>query len=168
MIAWTSRLPKALRCAMTSSIPSRTFSRYSGQYAGTIDSQRMLEIFTDSLNIALSSKNPETATSRYELAIEAYHQAVSMPLSAAARLSLTGSMERLAGSFPTQVLGNEAIGLSEKAAKLKTPKKRLELLHRAVSVIEHGLRTHPHDSHLRSVHDRLRAEVVELATPARD
>jgi hypothetical protein len=126
----------------------------------------MLEIFTDSLNIALSSKNPETATLRYELAIEAYHQAVSMPLPAETRLSLTGSMERLAGSFPTQVLVNEAVGLSEKAAKLKTPKRRLELLHRAVSVIEDGLRAYPRNPRLQSVHERLRAEVVKVAGPA--
>ncbi|HUP21312.1 MAG TPA: hypothetical protein VNB06_00050 [Thermoanaerobaculia bacterium] len=126
----------------------------------------MLEIFTDSLKIALSSKNPETAISRYELAIEAYYQAVSMSLPPETRVSLSDSMGRLAESFPTQVLVNEAVGLSEKAAKLKTPKKRLELLQRAVSVIEGGLRTYPENSRLQSVQESLRAEVAKMAGPA--
>lgn len=151
---------------MATSIPPRSSSRYSGQYARTIDAQRMLEIFTDSVNIARSSKNPDTATARFELAIEAYHQAVSMPIPAETRQSLTESMEKLAESFPTQVLVNEAVGLSEKAAKLKTPKKRLELLQRAMSVIENGLENYPANPRLQSVQDGLRAEVSKIAGPA--
>ena len=151
---------------MPSSIPPRSSSRYSGQYARTIDAQRMLEIFTDSVSIALSSKNPETATARFELAVEAFHQAVSMPIPAETRQSLTATMEKLAASFPTQVLVNEAVGLSEKAAKLKTPKKRLELLHRAMSVIEDGLQRYPEHPRLQSVQVGLQAEVSKLSGPA--
>ncbi|QQR74041.1 MAG: hypothetical protein IPJ17_00080 [Holophagales bacterium] len=125
----------------------------------------MLEIFTDSLNIALSSKNPETATARYELAIEAYHQAAAMGLPAYTRQSLRVSMEGLAESFPTQVLVNEAVGLSEKAAKLKTPKKRLELLERAMSVIEQGLQRYPENPRLRAVQEGLRTELAKVAGP---
>ena len=153
---------------MASPIPPRSSSRYFGQYAGTIDAQRMLEIFTDSVKIALSSKNPETAVSRYELAVEAYHQAVSMPLAAETRVSLNDSMASLAESFPTQVLVNEAVGLSEKAAKLKTRKNRLELLGRALSVVEEGLRTYPQNPQLQSVQESLRVEVVKVAGPAPD
>jgi hypothetical protein len=123
----------------------------------------MLEIFSDSVKIALSSKNPETAISRYELAIEAFHQAVSMPLPAETKASLNDSMERLAESFPTQVLVNEAVGLAEKAAKLKTPKKRLDLLQRAVAVVEVGLRTYPRNPQLRAVHEGLHVEVAKVA-----
>jgi len=150
---------------MNSPIPPRSSSRYSGQYAGTFDAQRMLEIFTDSLNIALSSKNPETATARYELAIEAYHQAAAMGLPADTRQSLRVSMEGLAESFPTQVLVNEAVGLSEKAAKLKTPKKRLELLERAISVVEQGLKRYPENPRLRAVQEGLRTELAKVAGP---
>lgn len=148
---------------MASSIPPRSSSRFAGQYSGTIDAQRMLEIFSDSVKIALSSKNPETAISRYELAIEAFHQAVSMPLPAETKASLNDSMERLAESFPTQVLVNEAVGLAEKAAKLKTPKKRLDLLQRAVAVVEVGLRTYPRNPQLRAVHEGLHVEVAKVA-----
>lgn len=151
---------------MATAIPPRSSSRYSGQYAGSFDAQRVLEIFTDSLKIALSSKNPETATTRYELAVEAYHQAASMQLPAETRQSLRVSMERLAESFPTQVLVNEAVGLSEKAAKLKTSRKRLELLNRAVSVIEHGLQTYPQNARLQAVHEGLRTELAKVAGPA--
>lgn len=153
---------------MATAIPPRSSSRYSGQYAGTFDAQRVLEIFTDSLKIALSSKNLETATARYELAIEAYHQAISMPLPAGTRDSVQEAMVRLAESFPTQVLVNEAVGLSEKAAKLKTPKKRLELLQRAISVIEGGLRTYPQNLQLQAVQEKLRAEIEKVASPAPD
>jgi hypothetical protein len=72
-------------------------------------------------------------------------------------------MGRLAESFPTQVLVNEAVGLSEKAAKLKTPKKRLELLHRALSVIENGLQSYPDDPRLQSVREGLRSEMTKVS-----
>lgn len=151
---------------MATSIPPRSASRYAGQYAETVDAQRMLEIFADSLDIAVSSKNPETATARYELAIEAHYQAMSMPIAAETRRALEDSMERLAESFPTLVLVNEAVGLSEKAAKLKTPKKRLELLHRAAFLVEDGLRSYPESPRLQAVQAGLRAEMAKVTGKA--
>ena len=46
------------------------------------------------------------------------------------------AMEELVELFPTQVLANEARGLREKARKLKTPKKQLELLQRAREIVD--------------------------------
>jgi len=139
-------------------IPPRTASRYCGQYEGTLDPQRILEIFSDSHKLALSSKNPETAVTRFELAIEAYHQAVSMPIDEASRASLHRAMENLAESFPEQVIVNEAVGLAEKAAKLKTPRKRLELLSRAIAVVQGGLQKIPASTVLKELQGKLRVE----------
>src|SRR5438093_10242547 len=96
-------------------IPTRNTSKYAGQYAGAFDYQRIVEIFGDSYNIALSSKNPDTARDRFALAIEAYHQLISMVTPADVRKSLQRQMENLVELFPSQVATNAAIGLREKA-----------------------------------------------------
>jgi succinate dehydrogenase/fumarate reductase flavoprotein subunit len=104
-------------------IPTRNTSKYAGQYAGTLGSQRMVEILVDSYKIALSSKNPDAAHDRFALAVEAYHQFMSMEPAEEVRASVQKAMEELVELFPTQVLANEALGLLEKARKLKTPQK---------------------------------------------
>lgn len=119
-------------------IPTRASSRYSGQYAGTVDAQRLMQIFTESMDLALSSKNVETATSRYELAIEAFHQMMTLPLSPSNRLQVQESMAGLTAELPLRMCMNEAQGLSIKAAKLKTPKRKLELLRLAFATLERG------------------------------
>jgi hypothetical protein len=63
------------------SIPAWATSKYAGQYARAVDSQRIVEISADSHKIALFSKNPETAGDRFALAVEVYHQIMSMPVS---------------------------------------------------------------------------------------
>jgi len=131
---------------MAVKIPSRNESKYSGQYASAFDPQRIMQIFDDSQKIALSSKNPDTAGDRFELAVETYHQLLSMGLPAGKKQSLQKTMEQLAESFPTQVVVNEARGLREKAHKLKTPSKRLDLLQRARDIVNHGLTDHPTSS----------------------
>ena len=124
-------------------IPPRNTSKYAGHYAGTLGSQRMLEIFADSYKIALSSKNPETADDRFALAVEAYHQFMSMEPGPASRAALQQAMEELVELFPTKVIANEALGLREKARKLKTPRKQLELLRSASEIVNRGLTKHP-------------------------
>lgn len=116
---------------MAAQIPARNTSKYAGHYAGTLGSQRMIEIFADSYKIALSSKNPDTAGDRFALAVEAYYQFMSMESSAEPRAAVQQAMEELVELFPTQVVANEALGLRQKARKLKTPRKRLDLLRRA-------------------------------------
>src|ERR1700704_6527436 len=131
-------------------IPPRNTSKYAGHYAGTLGSQRMVEIFADSYKIALSSKNPETAGDRFALAVEAYHQFMSMESSAEPRAAVQQAMEELVELFPTQVVANEALGLREKARKLKTPRKRLDLLRRAREIVDRGLTEYPSSSVLQA------------------
>jgi hypothetical protein len=62
----------------TSQMPGRDTSKYARHYAAASDAGRLAEIFSDSYRIALSSKTPDTARDRFALAVEAYHQIMSM------------------------------------------------------------------------------------------
>src|SRR5258706_5038646 len=110
----------------------------------------MAEIFGASYKIALSSKNPDTAGDRFALAVEAYHQFVSMEPSAEARAAVRQAMEELVELFPTQVVANEALGIREKARKLRTPRKQLDLFRRASEILDRGLIQYPFNSVLQA------------------
>jgi hypothetical protein len=144
-------------------IPERATSRYAGHYAQAFDPKRLLDIFTDSESIALSSKNPGTARERLELAVELYHQLQSMGLPPDLRTSLHSAMEALVERFPSQVCLNEAIGLCDKARKLKTPSRRLECFTRALEVLSSGLATGVVPSAaIQAFHDQVVGDVAEL------
>jgi hypothetical protein len=149
---------------MVAQIPPRNTSKYAGHYAGTLGSQRMVEIFADSYKIALSSKNPNTAGDRFALAVEAYHQFMSMDSSAEARAPIQQAMNELVELFPIQVVANKALGLCEKARKLKTPRKQLDLLRRASEIVNRGLGEHPSSSVLQTAAAELHAEISQLET----
>jgi hypothetical protein len=149
---------------MATKIPARDTSKYAGQYIGTVGCQRMVEIFTDSYRIALSSKNPETAGDRFDLAVEAYHQLMSMRPSADILKSVQQQMSNLVELFPAQVIANEALGLREKARKLKTPKKQLDLLHRAREIIDRGLISQPSSPLLQTASAELLTEISQIET----
>ena len=120
-------------------IPGRSTSRYAGHYARAVDPQRLLQIFVDSRGIALNSKAASTARARFELAVEAYHQLMSMTLSADVPASVQDAMIKLADQFPTQLCLNEALGLCAVARKLKTARRKLEYPQRARDVLQAGL-----------------------------
>jgi len=120
------------------------------------------EIFVDSYKIALSSKNPDTARDRFDLAVETYHQFMSMEPAIEIRAAVLQAMEELVELFPTQVLANEALGLREKARKLKTPKKQLDILRRAREIVDRGLTEHPSNSVLQTLAAELQIEISNL------
>jgi hypothetical protein len=151
---------------MAAKIPARSTSKYCEQYVGTFDAQRVFEIFTDSNRIALSSKNPETACDRFALAVETFHQLMSMSIPGDVRASLQAAMQSLVDTFPSQAVSNEALGLREKARKLKTATKRSELLNRAREVLERGLVQSPGSSKLQSEIAEVRHEIGESETGA--
>ena len=146
---------------MAVKIPKRNTSKYSGQYAGAFDPQRIMQIFDDSHRIALSSKKPNTAGDRYELAVEAYHQLLSMGLLSGEKRQLKKKIEELVDLFPTQVIINEARGLREKAQKLKTPSKRLDLYQQARYVVNRGLADNPDSSTLHKAVGVIRTEIED-------
>jgi len=144
-------------------IPERSTSRYAGQYARSIDPQRLLEMFTDSHKIALNSKTPSTARARFELAVEAYHQLLSMGLPSDVRSSIQNAMTTLVDQFPSQVCLNEALGLCTKARKLKTSQRKLEYLERARAVLHAWLAQNPHGaSSIRALNDTVLADIAQV------
>jgi hypothetical protein len=148
-------------------IPERSTSRYAGQYAQSIDPQRLLEIFTDSRKIALNSKDPATAGSRFELAVEAYHQLMSVGLASDPSASLQDAMTSLADQFPIQVCLNEALGLYTKAGKLKTAPRKLEYLHRARDVLRAWLATNGAGAiAIQTMHDQVLADIIKAEAVA--
>jgi hypothetical protein len=114
-------------------------SRCCGNYSRATDVQRLVEIFQNTGQIALESKNPETAQNNFELAIEAYYQIVALHPSAALEQSITQAMQILADRFPTKVCINEVIGICEKANNLKSIKTKLKYLLKAQEILERGL-----------------------------
>ena len=150
---------------MAAQIPSRATSKYAGQYGGAFDSQRIVDIFVDSYKIAMSSKIPQTASDRFALAVAAYHQLMSMGLTTDVQESVNRSMETLVGSFPIQVVANEALGLRDKALRLKTPRKRLDLLLRAREILNRGLTEHPSSLVLQESVAELRTVISQAEVP---
>jgi hypothetical protein len=144
------------------SIPDRSTSRYAGQYSQSPFPDRLLEIFSDSERLALTSKNPRTAQTRFELAVEVYHQLMSLSLPSDARSALVSAMTSLADRFPSTACFNEARGHVERAEKLKTVAKQLESLRLAKSALERGLSLHDAGyEELRVLHTRVAAMISE-------
>ena len=120
-------------------IPDREESAYCGQYSHEQDVDRLIEIFQDSAKLAMESRNPETAHSRYELLIESYHQLKSLSIGRTLRKNTDSVMEDMVSTFPSQVCVNEALGLCDKANKVKTIKTQYKYLKKAEEVLRKGL-----------------------------
>jgi hypothetical protein len=129
----------------------------------------LFEIFTDSHKIALNSKDPATARARFELAVEVYHQLMSIGLLADRRSSVEAGMTTLVDQFAIQVCLNEALGLFTKARKLKTARRKLEYLHRARDVLHAWLAENPTGaSAIQGLHNDVLADISQLETIAVD
>jgi hypothetical protein len=120
---------------MPDTIPPRSTSRC---YSRATDVQGLVQIFQNSGRIAVESKNPETAQRDFDLAIEAYYQIVSLRPVTELERSVTHAMKTLAEDFPTKVCINEAIGICEKANKLKSIRTKLKYLRKAQEILERG------------------------------
>ena len=116
-------------------IPDRSSGRHAQQYAETTDAARLTQILTESVAIALQSKTPDTALDRRDLALEAYHQLRELN----AHQAVHETIVAMVTDFPIRVLVNEANGLVAKAAKIKTPRRKVDLLRQALLVLQnHG------------------------------
>ena len=140
-----------------SQIPARDTSKYAGHYASASDAMRLVEIFSDSYRIALSSKNPDTARDRFALAVEAYHEIMSRRVAGEVRASVLKDMSALAETFEGSVVINEALGLRQKARRLKTVGKQIEVLQHALDILERGHSSNPS-------HEALTVELQEART----
>lgn len=111
-------------------------TRYYGQYSQSIDEQRPIEIFEDSVRIARSSKNPETAQSRYELALEAYRASKSFQVPADVGATLDQAYLALRQEFPTLKVINHAMGLISQAEQKKKQSTSLRYLQQAADALD--------------------------------
>jgi hypothetical protein len=94
--------------------------------------------------------------------VEAYHQIMSMSVPGDLRSSIHEAMVTLAGRFPAQLAVNEALGLREKARKLKTASKQLVLLHRACDVLQRAANGDPNNAALQSAAAEVRDEMARM------
>ena len=120
---------------MPSTIPARSASRC---YSRATDVERLVQIFQNSARLAVESKNPETAHTNFEFAVEAYYQIISLCPGTELEQSVTHAMQALADDFPTKVCINEATGICEKANKLKSIRTKLKYLRNAQEILERG------------------------------
>lgn len=103
---------------------------------------RKLQIGQESMTIALSSKNRDTAESRMALAEEMYAVALggyANLMTFSTRDTIKQHMESGRQAFNTNRYINESRGILEKAAKLKTEKARARYRENARAVIREGL-----------------------------
>ena len=124
---------------MQASIPERAASRYAGQYENTHDVERLFQVLRDSLQIALESKVADTAQSRYDLALECYHQLASMGLPAEIVGKITEYTESMVERFPTAWRVNAAMGAVERAEAAKRVETQTERLGEAREILSAGL-----------------------------
>lgn len=124
---------------MQNSIPPRGISRYCEHYSRATDAGRLMQIFQNSGQLAIESKNPETARNNFELAIEVYYQIVALCSGTEIERTASNAVQILVDTFPTRVCTNEAIGICEKADKLKAIKSKLKYLRNAQDILSRGL-----------------------------
>jgi len=98
-----------------------------------------VRIFTESSKIAVESKKPETAQARFELAIEVYYQIVALRPDTEIERKTTNAMRTLNDEFPSIVCMNEALGICDKASKIKSVRTQLKYLRKAQEILERGL-----------------------------
>lgn len=103
---------------------------------------RNLQIFRDSVEIALSSKKRDTAESRMELAEEKYSyikKYQSNLVKSEVMSEITSVMEEVEEKFHTNIYNNIALANLEKADKLKTIKSKNKYLEQAKEILIEGL-----------------------------
>ena len=120
-------------------IPDRKLTQFYNEHPQIGNLDRLIQIFKESAKLAVESRNPETAYNRYEQAIEIYYQIISLPIDRGLRKEIISSTEQLVSLFPSQVCMNEALGLSDKASKVKTIETQYKYLKEAEQVLEKGL-----------------------------
>ncbi len=96
---------------------------------------RMLEIFSDSIRIALESKKPDIAEGRYKLSLVTYHEILAHAAPSPDLDYVTRLMKRVVALYPANVRVNEAIGCMDKVSKLKSAKGKLKWLFSAREIL---------------------------------
>lgn len=114
------------------------YSQPPGSLGASADAHRtrMVEIFSDSIRLALDSKNPETAEGRYMLSLAVYHEICAHAAPSPDLDHVTRLMRRVVALYPSTSRMNEATGYLDTAAKLKSAKGKLGWVNRAREVLD--------------------------------
>lgn len=120
-------------------IPERKVSRFANQYRDYADLQQLLDLLEKAGMEAMTSKNIKLAQSSYELAIEIYHQILSLKPKAELRRTATDAMLTVAERYPGQHCMNEALSLCELSNKVNSLENQLRYLLDAKAILEDGL-----------------------------
>jgi len=122
-------------------IPTRHESRYAGQYAGMKDLKSLIDQLAQTADRAVTSRNNKMAQSSYELAIELYHQILSLRPEQELRQLSEQAMKELVGRYPGLVAVNRAVAYCDLAKQAKTLSDQVRYLSQAKSVLEDALST---------------------------
>ena len=120
---------------------------------------RHLQIINDSIKMCLSSKNNDTAFSRFELLDKTYRKEV-LPnknlLTNDEFQYVAKKMNEVYELFPKKVYLNVALGFEAKASKMKSNKGKLKYLNLAIDSLKDGLKDARSDKpKLKAMLDRL-------------
>lgn len=103
------------------------FDHGTRRISSQMELERLAEIFNDSVQIALTSGNPDTASYRRDLAFDCYYPMREYVM-ASGNSQLADHMDMviriLIIMFPAYSKSNTALAIVKKASKLKTASKR--------------------------------------------
>lgn len=116
-------------------------AKYSRSSHRRVELLRFIQVFTDSVEISLSSKKADTAESRMALAKETYQKinAYRDIMGPRLRVEVDTKYQHLEANFISALTLNVAKAHIEKARSLKTEKSRMKYLQEALDVLEEGL-----------------------------
>ncbi len=100
-------------------------------YKDCFDIERLVQIYTESCEIAVTSKNMTTAENRYDLALEAHYQLLDVGVDWDREKSIVKSTNDMVEIFPDYKCYTTAEQFLRKAIKLKSKNAKLKYLNKA-------------------------------------
>jgi thioredoxin-like negative regulator of GroEL len=120
-------------------IPARNESRYAGQYAGIENLQILTDKLVQAAEKAVTSRNHKVAQSNYEIAIELYHQVLSLRPDRELKSLSKQAMMQLVGRYPGLSAVNRAVALCDRANEAKRLSDQIRYLEQAKSLLEEAM-----------------------------
>lgn len=119
---------------------------------------RHLQIFNDSIYLALNSKNPDTASLRMSATRETFQEICRYKDIQTDRLAsaISRAYNEVERAYPETVCINVAKGLVEKSSTVKTERTKSKYIAEAINVLQTGLSGQPQDS------QKIRGMLAEL------
>jgi hypothetical protein len=117
-------------------IPPRQESRYCGRFAAITDLSELVEKLTETANKLDMARSAALAQDGFELAIEIYHQFMSICPAGRLREAAEDAMLQLARRYPGVLAISQALALSDAANEARLFSEQIRLLEEAKSILE--------------------------------